>query len=102
MHEGGAGPWLRAAIRSHPTFVNPCHRAMTADLKWGAKWGLLCGVMFGCVTAIILALKEELPVGPSPVLIVLSYPAAGVVAGCIVGILRRFLTSRRNSMVLAP
>lgn len=73
---------------------------MLNDVRWGAKWGLACGVAFGCITALILLLKEELPRGVSPVVIVLSYPVAGFLAGTAVGFMRRFLTTRRNSMVV--
>lgn len=71
-----------------------------SNLAWGASWGLFAGSVVALIVAGVLLLKPEVPAGVSPVVIVLAYPLAGVVAGVFVGMLRPLIVSRKASCLV--
>lgn len=72
---------------------------MGQDLRWGAGWGLLGGLVYLVFAAAVLLLRgggEDAPV--SIPLLLAAYPVAGVVAGVVVGLFRPALRTRGGAM----
>lgn len=80
------------------------HRAMGKDVRWGAGWGLFGGLVYLGFAAVVIVLKNAADASVSerinvPVLLSM-YPILGVVAGCIMGLLRPLLKTRRGAMLV--
>jgi hypothetical protein len=75
-------------------------RQVSTNLYWGARWGGFLGAVFMLFAVVVLLFKGPNPDGISLILILGAYPASGVLAGLIVGLLRPVLVSRSSAMAV--
>ena len=72
---------------------------LVADLKRGAAWGLLGGLIYLAFAAMIVLLKGGADSAPVRLDLLLAlYPLGGIAAGAIAGCLRPLLKSRPGAM----
>jgi hypothetical protein len=75
-----------------------------ADLRWGARWGGLFGLIFMLFAMGVLAMKGASENSASAhvnvLLLLAAYPLTGLLSGLIVGLFRSALKRRRGAMVV--
>lgn len=73
------------------------------DLRWGTKWGLLAGVVYSGLGALVYTVKgndPSDPVGVSLGVLVTTYILGGITGGGLLGLLRPLTVTRRGSSLV--